>query len=202
VAFLLLDSSLFMSKLKKGMGEDNPLVTRFSQFGHQIVSYVVIRVRVNLITGSAFAAMLLVLGIDFAVLWGVLAFFLSFIPYLGLTLATIPPLLLAIAEYGIGRGLLVIAGMLLINFTAEIAVAPAMMGQGLNLSPVIVFFAFFFWAWLLGPLGLFLAMPVTMFLLMILDSYEDTRWIAVLMSNNSGQDRPDDEDTQIGEMAA
>ena len=71
-----------------------------------------------------------------------------------------------------------------INFSAENAVAPKLLGRGLSISPLVVFLSFFFWSWLLGGPGMLLAMPLTVMLLFILQSYDDTRWLAVLISES------------------
>lgn len=92
------------------------------------------------------ALLLLILGIDFALLWGVLTFFLSFVPYIGIFLATAPSVLLALAQYGLGMAIFVIVAVTIINVMAENLVAPKIIGKGLSISPLIVFLSFFFWS--------------------------------------------------------
>lgn len=179
--FMLVDAPKLSSKLRDVVDEDSPLLAQASRLGGDISRYIVIRVRVNLLVGTLVTVMLFLFGIDLALLWGLLAFFMSFVPYIGLTLAAIPPVILALLSIGPAGALAVAAGYLVINFTAENAFAPKMMGQGLNLSPLVVFFSFFFWGWLLGFAGIFLTMPITIVLVLVLNTFSNTRWLARLM---------------------
>lgn len=181
VIFSMAEASGFRARLEQGLGPENPFVAQTNQFTRSMVRYVAMRAIVNLITGTAVAIMLLIIGIDFALLWGVLTFFLSFVPYLGIFLATTPSVLLALAQYGWGMAIFVIVAVTVINVMAENLVAPRIIGQGLSISPLIVFLAFFFWSWVLGPAGMLLAMPLTVMVLFILQGFEETRWLAALM---------------------
>jgi len=82
----------------------------------------------------------------------------------------------------LGRTLLVILGVLVANSLAENIIAPKLIGKGLSVSPLVVFLSFFFWSWILGPLGMFLSMPLTVIVLMVLDSFDETRWVARTIS--------------------
>ena len=181
LVFMLIDAPKLSSKLQDVVDGDNPLLAQASRLSSDINRYIVIRVRVNLLVATLVTVMLFLLGIDLALLWGLLAFFMSFVPYIGLTLAAIPPVVLALLSIGPAGALAVAAGYLVINFTAENGFAPRMMGQGLNLSPLVVFFSFFFWGWLLGIAGIFLTMPITIVLVLILNTFANTRWLARLM---------------------
>jgi AI-2 transport protein TqsA len=85
--------------------------------------------------------------------------------------------LLALAEFGVGRALLVIAGVTVVNILAENVLSP-MVSRGLSISPTVVFLSFVFWAWLLGEPGAFLALPMTLFVAVMLDTFPETRWLA------------------------
>src|SRR5918993_379698 len=98
----------------------------------------------------------------------------SFVPYIGLVLAVAPAVVLALAEFGADRALLVAAGVTVINVLAENLLSPMMMGRGLNLSPTVVFLSFILWAWLLGGPGAFLAVPITLFLAVMFDTFPET----------------------------
>jgi AI-2 transport protein TqsA len=114
-------------------------------------------------------------------MWGILAFFLSFIPWIGLPIAVAPAVVLALAEHGLERALLVIAGVIVINILAENLVSPMLMGRGLSLSPTFLFIGFLFWAFVLGGAGAFLAAPLTIFVVLMLGTFPETRWLASLM---------------------
>ena len=179
--FLLAEGAAMMDRLRASVPEDNPRVARLAVFAHNVVRQFGLRAVVNLVTGAGVTVLLLVLGVDFPLLWGILTFFLSFVPYVGLVLAVAPAVVLALAEFGLSRAVLVIVGVVVINILAENVLSPMMMGRGLNLSPTVVFLSFIFWAWLLGSPGAFLAVPITLFMVVMLDTFPETRWLARLM---------------------
>jgi predicted PurR-regulated permease PerM len=153
--FLLGEGPAMMDRLRTGAGRDNPQVERLTAVGRSVVRQFGLRAIVNLVTGAGVTVLLFLLGVDFPLLWGILTFFLSFVPYIGLVLAVTPAVVLALAEFGVSRTLLVIAGVVVINVLAENVLSPVLMDRGLNISPTIVFLSFIFWAWLLGgPWGL------------------------------------------------
>jgi len=182
IIFALLEAPKLRATLQQSLGQDHLLVVRSTEFSQSVVRYFGLRTLVNLITGAMVTIMLWLLGIDFALLWGVLTFFLSYVPYLGITLATIPAVLLAWAQYGLGRAVLVIIGVMIINGVAENLVAPKLIGKGLKVSPLVVFLSFMLWSWILGPLGMFLSMPLTVIVMFLLGSFDGTRWVAELMT--------------------
>jgi AI-2 transport protein TqsA len=123
--------------------------------------------------------------VDFPLLWGILTFFLSFVPYVGLFLALTPAVVLALAEFGLSRAMLFIVGVIVINIVAENVLSPMLMGRGLNLSPSVVFLSFMVWVWVLGGPGAFLAVPITLFVIGMLETFPETRWLASLMGATS-----------------
>ncbi len=181
VLFLLAEGPALMNRLRASTGEDHPQVARLTLFGRSVVRQLGLRAIVNLVTGTGVTILLLVLRVDFPLMWGILAFFLSFIPWIGLPLAVAPAVVLALAEHGLTSALLVIAGVIGINVLAENALSPMLMGRGLSISPTILFIGFIFWAWLLGGPGAFLAAPLTIFLILMLGSFPETQWLANVM---------------------
>jgi AI-2 transport protein TqsA len=183
--FLLGEGPAMMNRLRASVAEDNPQVARLTAVGQSVVRQFGLRAIVNLVTGAGVTVMLFLLGVDFPLLWGILTFFLSFVPYIGLVLAVTPAVVLALAEFGVSRALLVIAGVVVINVLAENVLSPMMMGRGLNISPTIVFLSFIIWAWLLGGPGAFLALPITLFIAVMFDTFPETRWLASLIGVGS-----------------
>jgi predicted PurR-regulated permease PerM len=181
VLFFLAEGPAMMNRLRSSAGEDHPQVVRLTVFGRNVVRQLGLRAIVNLFTGAGVTVLLLVLRVDFPLMWGILAFFLSFIPWIGLPLAVAPAVVLALAEHGVSSAVLVIVGVIVINVLAENAVSPMLMGRGLSLSPTVLFVGFIFWAWLLGGPGAFLAAPLTIFLVLMLDTFPETRWLASVM---------------------
>jgi AI-2 transport protein TqsA len=181
VLFFLAEGPAMMNRLRSSAGSDHPQFVRLTVFGRNVVRQLGLRAIVNLVTGAGVTVLLLVLRVDFPLMWGILAFFLSFIPWIGLPLAVAPAVVLALAEHGVTSAVLVIVGVILINILAENALSPMLMGRGLSLSPTVLFIGFIFWAWLLGGPGAFLAAPLTIFLVLMLDTFPETRWISSVM---------------------
>jgi len=179
--FALLEAANLRSRLQQNLGNDHHIVVMSEQFSQSVIRYFGLRTLVNLFVGSMVAVLLLILDIDFAVLWGVLTFFLGYIPYLGAFLATLPAVLLGWVQYGIGMALVVVIGIMIINFIGENLIAPKMIGEGLHIAPLVVFIAFILWGAILGPLGMFLSMPLTVIVFFLLDSFPETRWLARVM---------------------
>jgi predicted PurR-regulated permease PerM len=192
VAFFLLESDRFLNIARTGVIKDRPMLSELPAVGQTAVAYLGIRARLNLITGTGVTLICLLLGIDYPLLWGVLAFFLSFIPFIGLAIAMIPPALLALAEFGWFQAAIVVIGITAINLLIENVLEPSFTGKRLSLSPTIVFISIFFWGWLLGPVGALLSMPITVLLLLVFQHNEGTQWLAKIISNESADSLPAD----------
>ena len=182
VLFFLLEGPAMMRRLQASVeGEQHARIERLVALGRGVVRQFNLRAIGNLATGAGVTLLLLLLGVGYAVLWGVPTFFLSYVPYIGLIVATIPPLLLALAECGLLWAVLVAVGFTVVNVLVENAPSPILMGRGLNLFPTVVFFSFIFWIFLLGAPGAFLAMSLTFFVVVMLSTYPEARWLANLM---------------------
>lgn len=188
ILFLVADGPGMMARLRAWLGAGYPLVTRLEQFGPSMQRFFGLRSYLNALTGLGIGAGLWLLGVDFAPLWGVVAFFLSYVPYIGLFVATAPPVILAFAEYGLWRAVAVVALVTVVNVALENIAMPRLLGQGFSLSPFVVFAAFAFWAWLIGPAGALLAMALTQLLVLILDSFPETRGIAGILKSGGGEE--------------
>lgn len=184
--FLLLQTTHLSARFQSDLKSHDVLSAQALQVAQRVAHFFSIRVRVNLVVAAGITLWLLILGVDLAVLWGILAFFLGFVMYVGLAIAALFPALLALAETGPTAMVLVIAGFFFINVGVENVLAPAMMAQGLNLAPVVTLASLLFWVWVLGPLGFILAIPLTVIVVMILASYSETQWLVPLLT----MDRP------------
>jgi predicted PurR-regulated permease PerM len=189
-ALLLLDAPRLLAFQAQGLGEDNPVIRQAPAVARAAVTYFAVRVRVNAVTALGLLALMLVLGIDDPLLWAVGSFFLSFVPYLGLILAMIPPTILAFAESGPVPALVFVIGGTALNVIAENVLEPTLTGRALQLSTWIVFIMFFFWVWLLGPVGALLAMPITVLIVLVLRTNERTVWMAKLISRDEAERAP------------
>jgi predicted PurR-regulated permease PerM len=137
VAFFLLESDRFLNIVRTGVIKDRPMLSQLPAVGQSAVTYFGIRARLNLITGAGVTLICLFLGVDYPFLWGVLAFFLSFIPFFGLVIAMIPPTLLALAESGWPQAAIVVIGITAINLLIENVLEPGYTGKRLSLSPTV-----------------------------------------------------------------
>jgi predicted PurR-regulated permease PerM len=189
--FLLLDAFNAPAKLVAEIKAGNAYLQRYFDTSKSLRVYIYITTIVGLTTGLLDIVWFSLLGVDFAVVWGILAFLMSYIPTLGFWLAAIPPTLLALLESGPTTAVLVFAGVVLINGFAENVVKPKYMGEGLNLSPFMVVFSVIFWAAVLGPLGAILGVPMTLlFKQVVLEADDQNRWIARLMSSTRSKKSP------------
>jgi AI-2 transport protein TqsA len=179
--FMLLEVSKWGSILDKTPKTAQDALGQFINFSDQLIEYVVIRIKINLITGAATAILLWAMGIQSALLWGLVVFVMSFIPYFGLALASIPPVGIAWLQLGLPGAVIVLVGIGAINFAAENIVFPQMAGKRLDLSPTAVIISILFWTWVLGVPGMFLAVPLTLMVKYLLAGFEETRWIGALM---------------------
>ncbi|MDP7389373.1 MAG: AI-2E family transporter, partial [Pseudomonadales bacterium] len=122
-----------------------------------------------------------VLGVDFPLLWGLLAMLLNFIPTIGSIIAAVPPGMLAIVQAGPGTAVAVAFGFIMINMVMGNVLEPRFMGRGLGLSTLVVFLSLVLWGWLLGPIGMLLSVPLTMTAKIALEANPQTSWIAYLL---------------------
>jgi predicted PurR-regulated permease PerM len=188
--FLLGEGPAIAARLRASTAPDNPHLARLTIVARGVIRQLGLRAITNFVIGTGITVLFWLLGVDFPLLWGVLAFFLSFVPYIGLPIAAAPGVLLALAEFGVSRALLVILGVIVINQLAEYGLDPFLLSRGLQLSPAIVFLSFTLWAWLLGAPGAFLAMPITLLLAAMFDTFPETRWLANLMTTRPATDPP------------
>lgn len=184
VAFFLLESDRVLSIIRSDVVRGQPFLGQAPEVARTAVRYFGIRTRLNLITGAGVILICWLIGIDYPWLWGLVAFVLSYIPYIGLLTAMLPPALLALAEFGWPQAAVVVVGITAMNLAIENIVEPGYTGKRLQLSPTIVFVSFFFWAWLLGPVGALLSMPITVMLLLVFQSNDSTRWLARIIGAN------------------
>ncbi|WP_406656461.1 AI-2E family transporter [Methanolobus sp. ZRKC2] len=187
-AFLLLDTLGISAKTIKDAQENYVLLRNIGNFSKGLMDYVVIRTETNLITGAGVGIVLLLGGIEFAIFWAIVIFIFSYIPFIGLFLASIPPVFLALLQYGPVGALVVIAVILVVNILAENVIFPSLAGKGLELYPSVVFISLVYWAYVLGPAGALISTPLTMAVKVILESFEETKGLAMLLGSGKNQE--------------
>lgn len=192
--YMLVGGASFSKKLNRGLGANNPMLDRIQSFSQSISVYLFIKTGLGGMTAIGHTLLLGILGVDFAVLWGVLSFLFNFIPNIGYIISLIPPFMLTLLEFGIGKAVIVFVGYAAINNFFDVIIAPRYLGKGLDLSILVTFLAVIFWTWILGPIGAFLALPLTVMLKkLVLEPYQDTRLLATLM----GTDDEDEDETIV-----
>lgn len=181
--YMLVGSQSFSQKLKVGLSHRPRLLNKILGFGQSVSLYLLIKGWLGAMAALGQTLLLLVLGVDFAVLWGVLSFLFNFIPNIGYIIALTPPLLLALLDSGIWSAVIVFVGYAVINNFFDMIVGPKFLGQGLDLSTLVTFLAVIFWTWILGPIGAFLALPLTvMFKTLVLETFPDSAILAKVIS--------------------
>jgi AI-2 transport protein TqsA len=183
VIFMLLEASGVPVKLRSIFQDPEASLGHLKHFADTVVRYIGIKTVISFVTGAFVAVFLTILGIDYPLLWGLLAFILNYIPNIGSIMAAVPAILLTIIQLGLGRALVVAIGYVVINMVMGNAIEPRLMGRRLGLSTLVVFLSLIFWGWILGPVGMLLSVPLTMTVKIALDTSEDTRWISVLLGS-------------------
>jgi AI-2 transport protein TqsA len=188
VTFILLEASSFPIKLRSVLGDPQRAFPQYTKFVNDIRRYMVIKTIISLIGGVILGIWLYILGVEYPVLWGFLAFLLHYVPTLGPIMAAIPAVLLALLELGVGPAALAAAGYLVVGFTLGNMVEPRLMGRKLGLSTLVVFLSLLFWGTLLGPIGVVLCIPLTMSLKFAFENSDSTRWIAILLASEKSNE--------------
>jgi predicted PurR-regulated permease PerM len=181
MVFMLLEVTGLAAKVRAAIGDPTADLGRFEKVTVEVKNYIVIKTYVSLGTGLLVSLLLLLLGVDFPLLWGVLAFLLNYVPTIGSIIAALGPVLLAFIQHGAGISLVVLGGFVVINMAVGNVIEPQLMGKRLGLSTLVVFLSLVFWGWLWGPAGMLLSVPLTMIVKIALENSESWRWVAVLM---------------------
>ncbi|MFG6668041.1 AI-2E family transporter [Halomonas sp. HNIBRBA4712] len=183
VVFMLFETLNFRAKVSRALENPAPSLKRFGEFSLTLKRYLAVKTVISLATGVLVWLACLMVGVEFPLLWGVLAFALNFIPNIGSALAAVPPVLLLLVaqDGGVLQALLLASAYLVINFVMGNLIEPRVMGQALGLSTFVAFLSLVVWGWIFGAAGMLLSVVLTMTLKIALDSHPQTRWIAHLL---------------------
>lgn len=181
ICFILLEASSFPHKVREAFGNSPDVDDRMTEIGESIRRYLGIKTLTSMLTGFLAYAILLLLGVKFAPLWALVAFLLNFVPAIGSVLAAVPAVALALVDNSGQVALLVAIGYLAINISVGSFLEPRVMGEGMGLSPLVVLLSLIFWGWVLGPVGMVLAVPLTVILRIMLLTQPHMHWVAVLL---------------------
>jgi AI-2 transport protein TqsA len=192
IFFFMISAAISLpTPSRLGLDPDLPIVSRITALTEDVRKYMTVLTGVNFLVGLGDTVFLMIMGVDYAVLWGMLAWFMGYIPSVGFLIALIPPVLLAYAQYGLQTALIVLIGYILINGGVQNLYQPKVMGDRLKISPVVVFVSLFVWGYLLGGIGAILAVPMTLLVLILLENFEGTRPLVILF-RYTGEDKKEE----------
>ena len=183
VVFILMEAVGFSAKLRAAFGEGAQL-GQLERMATQVQNYLVIKTAISAATGLTVGLWVAALGVDFPLLWGLVAFILNYIPTLGSIIAAVPAVLLAVVQFGLARAGLVAVGYLAINVVVGNFLEPMLMGRRLGLSTLVVFVSLVFWGFVWGPIGMLFSVPLTMVIKIALENTREFRWVAIMLDAN------------------
>ena len=183
MVFILLEASSMGVKVQAAFGRSADSFERPRVFLHNLGRYMGIKTVVSIATGLSASLLTWWIGLDFPLLWGMLAFLFNYVPAIGSIIAAVPAILMALVQLGIGEAGSTAIGFIAINILFGNAIEPRLMGYGVGISPLIVFIGLVLWGWIFGPVGMLLSVPLTMTLKMALEANERTRWLAILIGS-------------------
>ena len=193
LTFILAEAAVFPQKFQAILGRDEENSPRLRKIVEEVQEYLGIKTLVSLATGILIGLWAWSLQLDFPVLLGIMGFALNYVPTIGSVLASIPAILLAIVQVSPGYAVVVAAGYLAINVIFGNFIEPSLLGRRLGLSTLVVILSLLFWGWVWGPIGMLLAVPLTMVLKIMLENTGDLLWVAVLLDKSP----PDEQRRQL-----
>ncbi|MEM8964493.1 MAG: AI-2E family transporter [Acidobacteriota bacterium] len=181
LVFLLFEAGGLPAKMRAAFPIGESGMARVFKAKREVQLYLGIKTLVSLVTGVAAGTWVALLGVDYPLLWGLIAFLFNYIPTLGSIIAGIAPVLLTLVDIGPASAAGVALGYVVINVILGNFVEPHLMGRQFGLSTLVVFLSLVFWGWLWGPVGMLLSVPLTMVVKILLENSPDLRWIGVLL---------------------
>jgi AI-2 transport protein TqsA len=181
ILFILMEFGSFPVKAKAILRGSDESIAYFSTIIQSIRQYLWIKTLVGLAEGILIYVALLIIGVDYPLLWALIAFLMNYIPNIGSILASVPTILFSLVQLGLGGALWTLATFMFIHNVIGNFLEPRIMGKGLGLSTLIVFLSLMFWGFILGTVGMFLSVPITMTIKIIMEQNEKTRWLAILL---------------------
>ena len=182
--YMLASAPTFARQLRQGLKDNTSLLVQFQDFAHSTTSYLAIRSWLGALTAICQIILMWIMGVQFAVLWGVLSFLFNFVPNIGFYIALIPPVLLTLLNKGLWQAVILGVAYALINNFFDVVVAPRFLAKGLDLSVLVTFLAVIIWTWILGPIGAFMALPLTVMVKkLLLEPFPQTQLVALLLGS-------------------
>ena len=180
--FILMEATGTQRRLAAVRTSGGPDFSGLLRSVSDIQKYLGIKTLISALTGLLAGAWCWFFDLQYPLLWAILAFVFNYIPAVGSTAASIPAIVEALVQHGGGAAIGIAIGYGGINFALDNFVQPTLLGNRFGISALVVVLSVIFWGWLWGPLGMFLAVPLTMVMKVLLDNSEEFRWISVAMS--------------------
>ena len=181
VLFTLMEFRSFSVKAKAILVGSDRSITYLSTILQNIRHYLGIKTLICLLTGILVYIALLIIGVDYPILWALIAALMNYIPNIGSIIAGVPAVLFALVQLGLSGAIWTLASFMIVNNVLGNFVEPRIMGKGLGLSTLVVFLSLLFWGFIFGPVGMFLSVPFTMTIKIILEQNDNTKWLAILL---------------------
>ena len=183
---LLLEVGEYQEKVKRSFNSStsHKIIDAFTRMNVKLRRFILVQAFTSLLTGILTGLWCLVLGVDLAFVWGLIAFVLNFVPTIGSIIAVFPPTLVALLFNGVGTGVGTLVGLALIQFTMGNFVDPRLQGRSLAISPFIALLSIIFWSWVWGIPGAFIAIPMTVSIVVLCQEFKPTRPIALLLGED------------------
>ena len=185
IAFILSESKIFEEKLSFILKNDKKKLYNFHQFSSNLQKYFTVKTLTSLLTGALIYFALIGFEVEYPILWAFIGFLFNFVPVVGSIVAAIPAIVLSLISGNIEATFWLIIVYTVINISVSNIIEPKLMGKELGLSPMIIFFSLIFWGYILGIIGMFLAVPITMTIKIAFESNDSTKWLGVFMSSFS-----------------
>jgi predicted PurR-regulated permease PerM len=186
--FILIGRNQLIQKVQLAFESETAIriASMLKNINQQIQRYLIAKSLISLGTGFLFYAVLRIFNVEFAIIWGLLAFLLNFIPNIGSVIATILPLPIIYIQFGHFAPVFWV-GLLLTGIQAVIGnfLDPRIVGKSLHLSPLLVLFSLIFWGWLWGFIGMFLAVPIAVVIKIIFENTQSLKFMSVLMDHST-----------------
>ncbi len=181
VLFLLMELDSFPIKTRAIIKGSRGSLAFLDTIGNSIRHYLSIKTITSLLTGTLIWISLAIIGVDYAIIWALIAFLLNYIPNIGSIIAAIPAVLFALVQLGFGGVIWTAGAFLAVNILIGNIIEPKIMGRGMGLSTFIVFVSLIFWGFVLGTVGMFLSVPLTMTIKIMIEQNPKSQWIAILL---------------------
>jgi predicted PurR-regulated permease PerM len=190
--FVLMEAPGTRKRLVAIREAGGPDITGLSRSASDIQKFLLVKTLISALTGVLAGVLCSLFGLQYPILWAILAFVLNYVPAVGSTAASIPAILEALAQRGPEFALVVAVGYGGINFLLDNFVQPTLLGRKFGISALVIILSVIFWGWVWGPMGMFIAVPLTMVIKVLLDQSDEYRWVAVAMSKKNVSEGDDE----------